>query len=146
MDTHDTSISDSRARPSAADPAPTSSSSEYRPEFFGPAGWSLNDEMSAALARNWWVVALRGVFAILFGIVALLMPGVTNEMTKRREARHWGGLTAVVLGLGVFILFPTLGLIEALLGIWVLTTRRALISLVAVVPSPKPPSLGACER
>ena len=77
MDTHDTSISDSRARPSAADPGPTSSSSEYRPEFFGPAGWSLNDDMSAALARNWWAVVLRGVFAILFGVIALLLPGVT---------------------------------------------------------------------
>src|ERR1700680_2197120 len=64
-----------------------------------------------------------------------LIPGVTNEMTKSREASHWGGLAALVLGLGVFILFPTLGLIEALLGIWVLTTRRALIILVAVVPS-----------
>jgi uncharacterized membrane protein HdeD (DUF308 family) len=33
--------------------------------------------MSAALARNWWAVALRGVFAILFGIIALLLPGAT---------------------------------------------------------------------
>jgi hypothetical protein len=28
--------------------------------------------MSAALARNWWLIALRGAFAILFGIVALI--------------------------------------------------------------------------
>lgn len=33
--------------------------------------------MSAALARNWWAIALRGVFAILFGIIAILLPGVT---------------------------------------------------------------------
>lgn len=33
--------------------------------------------MSALLARNWWVIALRGVFAVLFGGIALLLPGVT---------------------------------------------------------------------
>jgi hypothetical protein len=32
--------------------------------------------MSAALARNWWLIALRGAFAILFGIVALIAPGM----------------------------------------------------------------------
>ena len=77
MDTHDTTIRDSRARPGAAASDTASPASEYQPEFFGPGGWALNDEMSAALARNWWAVALRGVFAILFGIIALLMPGVT---------------------------------------------------------------------
>src|ERR1700674_477543 len=77
MDTHDTTIHDNRTRPSSA-PSPTASSSrDYQPEFFGPGGWALNDDMSAALARNWWAVALRGVFAILLGIFALLMPGVT---------------------------------------------------------------------
>ena len=35
------------------------------------------DAMSTVLARNWWLVALRGVFAILFGIVALVAPGAT---------------------------------------------------------------------
>jgi uncharacterized membrane protein HdeD (DUF308 family) len=33
--------------------------------------------MSAVLARNWWLVALRGAFAVLFGIVALVSPFAT---------------------------------------------------------------------
>lgn len=30
--------------------------------------------MSNLLARNWWAVALRGVLAIVFGVLALRMP------------------------------------------------------------------------
>jgi len=31
----------------------------------------------ALLARNWWLVALRGVAGIIFGILAFVMPGIT---------------------------------------------------------------------
>jgi uncharacterized membrane protein HdeD (DUF308 family) len=33
--------------------------------------------MSALLAQNWWVLAVRGVLAIIFGIIAILLPAVT---------------------------------------------------------------------
>jgi len=43
---------------------------------------------AAWLARNWWAIALRGVAAIIFGIMALLMPAIT--------------LAALILLFGVF--------------------------------------------
>ncbi len=36
-----------------------------------------SDGMSRLLARNWWAVAVRGAFAILFGLIALFVPGAT---------------------------------------------------------------------
>lgn len=35
------------------------------------------DDMMRGIAANWWMVLLRGIAAVLFGVVALLMPGLT---------------------------------------------------------------------
>jgi hypothetical protein len=45
--------------------------------FDGADMGAIRDAMSARLAENWWAIALRGVFAILFGAIALVLPGVT---------------------------------------------------------------------
>ena len=44
----------------------------------GSAGYAAGpDTLGAALARNWWLIALRGVLGVVFGLIALLMPVAT---------------------------------------------------------------------
>ncbi len=38
---------------------------------------SRNEFMIVALAENWWAIAIRGALGILFGLVALFLPGAT---------------------------------------------------------------------
>jgi uncharacterized membrane protein HdeD (DUF308 family) len=39
--------------------------------------FGLGSVLMKPLAENWWLILLRGVFAILFGITALVFPGIT---------------------------------------------------------------------
>jgi uncharacterized membrane protein HdeD (DUF308 family) len=80
--------------------------------------------LSEFLSRAWWILLLRGVIAIAFGIAALAWPGVTvvtfvtifvtfvlvdgvfdviHAIRFRKDLEHWGleliaGLTGVLVG------------------------------------------------
>jgi len=118
-------------------------------------GWPAGDDaMSALLAQNWWAIALRGVFAIIFGIIALLMPGATMlalvllfaayllvdgifaiiaAVRAARRQERWGwlifeGLVDLVTG-GIAAVWPLITIVAfaLLMGAWAIVTGALLL-------------------
>ena len=118
-------------------------------------GWPAGDDaMSALLAQNWWAIALRGVLAIIFGIVALLMPGATMlalvllfaayllvdgifaiiaAVRAARRQERWGwlifeGLVDLVTG-GIAAVWPLITIVAfaLLMGAWAIVTGALLL-------------------
>ena len=59
--------------------------------------------MVQSLSQNWWLVVLRGVLAILFGVAAILWPGITL-------------LTLIVM-------FGVYAIVDGLIAIWTVFSR-----------------------
>jgi uncharacterized membrane protein HdeD (DUF308 family) len=88
----------------------------------------LQDMSVQAVQRNWWLLALRGVFAIIFGLIALFLPGlallafiyifaayalvdgvitVVTAISERGSLGRWGwvlfeGILGIIFGLIAF--------------------------------------------
>jgi uncharacterized membrane protein HdeD (DUF308 family) len=101
------------------------------------------ENTEAVLARNWWAIALRGAFAILFGIIAILMPGVTIASLVLLFAAYMlvDGVLAIVAGVraarkherwGALILEGIVDLVAGAIAIvWPLATVLAFVYLLA---------------
>jgi uncharacterized membrane protein HdeD (DUF308 family) len=106
-------------------------------------GGEPNDAMSALLARNWWAIALRGLAAILFGIIALLLPGVTMLALVLLFAAYMlvDGILAIVAGVraarhhdrwGWLVFEGAIDLIAGAIAVaWPLVTVVAFVWLLA---------------
>jgi uncharacterized membrane protein HdeD (DUF308 family) len=130
---------------------PVTSSAGATSSYTAPVGdqTARIEAMSALLAQNWWAVALRGVFGILFGLIALIVPGaailslallfgayllvdgVFAIISAVRAAQHhqrWGlflaeGVLDLVMGV-IALLFP----VSAVLAFVIITAAWALLT------------------
>ena len=111
--------------------------------------------MAAVLIGNWWVLALRGVVAILFAIIAFTKPGMTAEVVillfgvyafidgifalvaglrAARRHRHsaallFEGILNIPIGVIVFVLpGPALVALIYLIALWAIVTGVALVA------------------
>jgi len=99
--------------------------------------------MNRVLARNWWALALRGAAAILLGVLALLMPGVTVATLALTFAAYLllDGVFAILAGLRAsrhhqrslpFILEGVVSLIAGIVAaLWPAASLFALVFLIA---------------
>lgn len=99
--------------------------------------------MNRVLARNWWALALRGAAAILLGVLALLMPGVTVATLALTFAAYLllDGVFAILAGIRAsrhherslpFILEGVVSLIAGIVAaLWPAASLFALVFLIA---------------
>ncbi len=99
---------------------------------------------STALARNWWAVLIRGALALLFGLVALVLPGPTLASLVLLFGAYMAvdGVFAIVAGAraaahherwGELMIEGVLGLVAASIAFFApLATILAVVILAAV--------------
>jgi uncharacterized membrane protein HdeD (DUF308 family) len=119
-----------------------------------PALRDGDDRMSAVLAQNWWALGLRGLFAILFGIVALVAPGavlvtlalffaayllvdgalaIVAAIRAAQRNERWGlllaeGVVDILVGVVAFV-FP----VGAVLAFVLMTAAWALLTGILLI-------------
>ena len=113
------------------------------------------DSMSEVLAQRWWAVGLRGILAIIFGLICLLTPGIAvgafvivfaaymfvdgvfaiiSGIRAARSGESWGLLIlegVVDLGAGVVaILWPAITLVALvwIVAIWAIVSGALMLA------------------
>ncbi len=109
-----------------------------------PSRQSQMDAMSVSLARNWWALALRGVFGIVFGLMAFLLPGVTLASLTLLFAVYMlaDGVFAIVAGIRAaahherWVLLMLEGLVDLAAGaaalLWPGITVLVMVALLGI--------------
>lgn len=104
--------------------------------------FASDDAMSSLLARNWWLLALRGALAIVFGLIAVLLPRVTIAALILLFAAYMlvDGLFAIIAGVRAarrherwgLLVFE--GIVDLIAGgiavVWPLATLLAFVWLL----------------
>jgi uncharacterized membrane protein HdeD (DUF308 family) len=111
------------------------------PFAFDPA---RRNEFSEVLARRWWAVGLRGILAIIFGLICLLTPGIAVGAFVIVFAAYMlvDGVFAIVSGIRAarggesWVLLILEGVVYLAAGViailWPAITLVALVWIVAI--------------
>jgi uncharacterized membrane protein HdeD (DUF308 family) len=122
--------------------------------LYAPLDSAKAEMMSAALARNWWAVGLRGLVGIAFGLFAFFSPSITilsmvlvlavyllidgifaiiAAVRAMQEGERWGLLVFEgilnILAAAIAVIWPGLTALTfvLLLGIWALISGALLL-------------------
>jgi uncharacterized membrane protein HdeD (DUF308 family) len=114
--------------------------------------------MLSSLTRNWWMIALRGALAVVFGVIAFVSPGITFEalvllfgayafldgilvfgfgLMAASDGEQWwplvlSGILGIGLGVVTFAKPGTVGLaLVYVVGFWAIVT--GLLEIVAAI-------------
>jgi len=129
----------------------------------------LTDPIASIAKGVWWLVLLRGILAILFGIIALLAPGaaltgiaivfgvyaifdgvaaIAHAVADRKNLKGWGwllaqGIIAVLAGL-VALTFPGLvGSFGGLVVLWTIAIYALMHGVSGIVSASRAPASSA---
>jgi uncharacterized membrane protein HdeD (DUF308 family) len=114
--------------------------------------------MLSSLSRNWWLAALRGTLAVIFGVAAFVWPGITFEvlvllfgayafvdgvlifafglLAAGEHERWWplvlGGIIGIAVGVVTFMQPAAMALaLVYVIGAWAIVT--GLLEIVAAI-------------
>jgi uncharacterized membrane protein HdeD (DUF308 family) len=117
-----------------------------------PGGYG---QMGALLAQNWWAFAIRGVLGIVFGLIAIVLPGVTMlslvlvfsayafvdgvfaimaAVRAMRQQERWGLLllegVVNIIAAAIAFLWPGITVVSFvfLVGFWAILSGGLLLS------------------
>jgi uncharacterized membrane protein HdeD (DUF308 family) len=113
------------------------------------------DRLGAALARNWWLIGLRGLLGVVFGVIALIMPIATilalvllfsaymlvdgvfaiyAAVRAAQQREHWGllvlqGIASIAAGVIAF-LWPGITILAfvLLIAAWSIVSGALLLA------------------
>ena len=111
--------------------------------------------MATLLKKSWWILLVRGIAAVLFGMVALVWPRLTvgtlilyfgafalaggisdvvGSIVNRKEDQYWwlvllGGLASMVAGVLVFV-WPQL---TALFLLYIIAVRALVTGILDII-------------
>ena len=99
--------------------------------------------MTTVLTRNWWALALRGIFAVLLGLAAFVLPGITLAVFVALFGAYAvvDGVLAIIAGVRAAerherwwspVLKGLAGIVAGVLAfVWPALTALALLYLIA---------------